>query len=843
MQKKHQITIITAQNNEYGLRSPVTKKFIMGYEAGKSKIPSIDKQKIHFNKFWKQEIFYWNNLTELYERLKPLYEGTEQDAFYKALMIGTFNEELKEPFGYRKTLAHTIDYESSFFILDIETSSSDYANYSLEMVRDWLIETYPFITQETGMILYHSASSGVQRHDGSDKDKQIRIRAIMEHTSMMGLDQSIRELYLRPYLKQDDNDFERHIDSASIRRSQHFNIAPPLLVDTTRNIIGDGICCLPGKPIDIEHFRSFDDNAFPSASKGGGIRGELVGVNSTTDTPLTQLEIYQALRTKKTEYWWKEIGDGNRNRGIFLMLLSAYYKRELDKWKNKLLNDDFKMGDKDPKNIEYIANEIRTKYYRDYGKPKDKFNKHSVTDIPFFLMRDWKEETGEFVSWQDKNVTLLALNEGAGKTESCKPIIEFAKKNNKTLLYICPNVKPVSKFCSDFNITYYNDVKSTMGDLDSEGKPIHKMMGSCLPSIDNFEGNSGYYNGAKIDIVIIDEIEQAIMMQTDSGRCIVNPEMNYGLLRQMCEQAEYVIGMDARISNLTLMAMEQWRLEQPFNIYTQSKVHTFLNLQTKERKKCRWVNSEFEAIEKVRKAVQEGKTVAITSELTRDGRKGKNLSAYCKYVEEATGIKGIAIDQKNKDDDEISEIINNPKILSDKLANGEISHMWTSPVLQSAWSYVSEEQPFDLVVGIYPSKVLNAPNIVQHICRFRQTMNYVMYIAKSGWEAPERIYEELYDTKDFPFQVQLETSNFNDVFRYDLKHNNIMRANIPEHFIEITKQRGLIHEFHNFRDGDQLKLNTWLSKNREKAWKLIKSKEIAEKYFRLKGKQEQVYDI
>ena len=122
-------------------------------------------------------------------------------------------------------------------------------------------------------------------------------------------------------------------------------------------------------------------------------------------------------------------------------------------------------------------------------------------------------------------------------------------------------------------------------------------------------------------------------------------------------------------------------------------------------------------------------------------------------------------------------------------------------------------------------------------------MDYVMYIPKSGWEAPERIYEELYDTKDFPFQVRLETSNFNDVFRYDLKHNNIMKANIPEHFIEITKQRGLIHEFDNFRDGDQLKLNTWLSKNREKAWKLIKSKEIAEKYFRLKGEQEQVYDI
>ena len=70
-----------------------------------------------------------------------------------------------------------------------------------------------------------------------------------------------------------------------------------------------------------------------------------------------------------------------------------------------------------PKNIEYIANEIRTKYYRDYGKQKQ--IQPALRDrYSIFLMRDWKEETGEFVSWQDKNVTLLALNEGAGKTES-----------------------------------------------------------------------------------------------------------------------------------------------------------------------------------------------------------------------------------------------------------------------------------------------------------------------------------------------------------------------------------------------------------------------------------------
>ena len=58
----------------------------------------------------------------------------------------------------------------------------------------------------------------------------------------------------------------------------------------------------------------------------------------------------------------------------------------------------------------------------------------------------------------------------------------------------------------------------------------------------------------------------------------------------------------------------------------------------------------------------------------------------------------------------------------------EPSPMWASPVLQSAWSYQSEECPFDLVVGLYPNSVLTAPNIVQHISRFRTSTEFVMYV-------------------------------------------------------------------------------------------------------------------
>ena len=83
----------------------------------------------------------------------------------------------------------------------------------------------------------------------------------------------------------------------------------------------------------------------------------------------------------------------------------------------------------------------------------------------------------------------------------------------------------------------------------------------------------GTMKDIKWDIVVLDEIEQLLIFAVDGGGCINIPELNNGILRQLIEKANLVVGMDARLSNLSLQTLEAWRVEDKvFDIYTQSKV-------------------------------------------------------------------------------------------------------------------------------------------------------------------------------------------------------------------------------------------------------------------------------
>ena len=76
----------------------------------------------------------------------------------------------------------------------------------------------------------------------------------------------------------------------------------------------------------------------------------------------------------------------------------------------------------------------------------------------------------------------------------------------------------------------------------------------------------------KWDVIVMDEIEQLLIFGTDPGGCVMNPEMNNSILRYLVEQAKLVVGMDARLSNLSLQTLETWRQEKTYDIYTQSKI-------------------------------------------------------------------------------------------------------------------------------------------------------------------------------------------------------------------------------------------------------------------------------
>jgi len=840
MAKKHQINIITAQPNEKGWRAKTTKSFKLGTES-----------KNYWNTFWKQKIVEWNDLEELYQILEPYIKGTHPEAYYSCLMYGQFRPGTDEPYGTRRTNNNIQDTPHNYLILDIETDSPKYEETCLDLskVRKWLIDTYPWITDKTGMILYQTASAGVVRTDGSEKHKQIRVRAIMETTSIIPLQESDRKHLLRPFMKRDKKDMYRHIDKATHEKARLFFIAPPLMTETRRLIEHDDICCLQrGEPIDFESLRESVTGLPIEEQKKVGVTSSAPSMNKTVD--VEHMNPSRLIKENPPEWHWDLIQEGARYDNIFNCLCSAYVRDSVRTWRNKLLADPSKLGNRGAREIDYIIKWIEDNYIKDFDKPTDKIDDHNVIDIPEYRLSIWKEKTKNSIEWKDKGVVLQKLLEGAGKTESLKELFEIAKANNQSFLYIAPNTKTVVNTCKELGLTSYEGLREGIADIKEDGTPRYPHLGVCLPSLEYCKGTAGTMKPVSWNIVVVDEIEQALIFAVDNGGCIKNPEMCNAILRQVVEKAELVVGMDARLSNLSLQCLETWRVEDKiFDIYTQSKVKPW------NQRNFTMVDSTEMAINYIREAVYKGKRVAVVSELDRKGR-GLTLETAKDYIEQQTGKRGWAVDQNNKNTDQSNRYINElgkwteeglwkMGELEKDLKNGTISHMWASPVLQSAWSYISEECPFDLVVGLYPNSVLTAPNIVQHISRFRTSTEYVMYINQFKRYRPHDIYQRLYSSpKANEGNIVLindpTSLEFNARHEMNVHWDGVQIDNRQSHFIEIVEQRGgnVFFDYTKITD-EHKELSAWLKENHEKAWQFLRSPRA----FNIYKKYEDVHDI
>ena len=303
--------------------------------------------------------------------------------------------------------------------------------------------------------------------------------------------------------------------------------------------------------------------------------------------------------------------------------------------------------------------------------------------------------------------------------------------------------------------------------------------------------------------------------------------------------------MDARLSNLSLQTLEAWRVEDKvFDIYTQSKVKPW------NQRNFTMVDSSEMAMNYIREAVSKGKKVAVVSELDRSG-KGLTLETGMKYIENQTGKKGWCVDRNNKGTDISNKYINElgewtedgKKIigaLEQDLKDGVISHIWASPVLQSAWSYISEECPFDLVVGLYPKSVLTAPNIVQHISRFRTSTEYVLFVNQQKRYRPHDIYQRMYLPTSNDKDINLKLGEFNERHSMHKEWENIQKDNRQAHIIEIIEARGgtVSYDYTKITEDDK-ELSAWLKENHDRAWKFLRSQTP----FNIYKKYEDSHDI
>lgn len=819
---KHQINLITGLPYESGWRPPLTKKYILGR-----------KEEFAPPKYWSQNIVEWNDLADLYRILKPYIEGNlhqQADAFHTGVMYGQFEQWGNTPYGFRKIKENVKDVPHNYFILDIETAKPfPEVALNLKSVRQWLIETYPFITDKTGMLLHFSASAGVVKSNGSDDHHQIRIRAFMEHDSTIPLDESERKNTLRPFMKHNGQglDFHRHIDNASHQLSRHFYMAPPLLTETDRMIDSDIVYLHEGDPINYEEMRNLD-----YFSQSDSVRRSQPLTPSDATFVKSVVSLNNLIKTQPTQYWWDLIGDGNRYEGHYNLLWSAYVNKSIKEWYQKLIKDSFKLGDRTPESVKSVIAYIEREHTRNFNIDFD-VDAHNVIDIPVALLKDWEDD----IVWNDKGVILQKLYEGAGKTQSLRKLRELYP--NKTFLYIAPNTRPIVDACKDLGLSYYEDFKPEIAETDEQGNPKHPLLGICYPSLQRMGGETNTRRkNIRWDIVVMDEIEQLLIFATDSGGIVRNPSLCDNILRELVEQAELVIGMDARLSNLSLQTLEHWRMDKPFDIYTQSKVKPFIDHH------CTIVHSIATGVEAVVSAIESGHRVAVVSELdcSANKKEQRNLELLRRYVQDRTGKNGIAIDSNNASFGISRDILHNLGTsqhrgqLEQCLIDGTYQHIWLSPIVQSAWSYVSEEAPFDLVVGLYPNRVLTAPNIVQHIKRFRTSKNFVMYIEQDqGIKLRSDVYKKLNPplAKD---EIELSVEQFNARHELHKRYETIQKNYRLDHFIEIFEERGGKITIDNRDNVDGRKdLKKFVQEHQEEIINLLKEPKTFNRYLKLSG--------
>ncbi len=828
--KKHQTNLIISLPTFRGAnRVPLTKLFVDGKEQ---------KAKYKFPTYWDSKIIQWNTLEDLFFQIKPIIEGGTKENFYTAMMYGEFDQEQKHPQGFlrRKREGKVVDVARSYFILDIETDSFDYddINDDLHKIRKWLVEEYDWIKDDTGMILHFSPSACLVDSNGrrTPKGKQIRVRAILETSEALKEEQ--REDLLHPFVKHtgEGADFDNHIDNATHQFDRIMFMAPPILENTTRKIQSD-ICILHrGNPVDTSLLRWHSSKVGGDADTSNSVPSSFFNYDGRV------ISKSKYIKTTPTEEIYEKIGDKNRWRGIYEMLWSAYIDKNVAFWRNKLLSDKAKLGtDRDAKDIDGVIEYIEREHSRSFNIPDNKKENHTQIDIEEYLLKDWEELHDKTIVWKDKGVILQKLYEGAGKTVGLAKLRELYPE--MSFLYMAPRTQPVINACSDFNLTNYQQAKEegTLADLDSNGNPIHKFVGICYPSLTRFIDGLLEFKEVVWDIVVLDEIEELLVFALDENKILFNrqdatPSLVNQILKHIIQNAKLVVGLDARLSNLTLNCLESWRKDEDFTIYTQQTVKPFKD------HRFTFVNDLHYSVHQIIDAVKQGKKVAVVSELDCKRKQRLpygNLNTLRKYVEQETDSKGISIDKDNKDLGRNNAIMSDvPKGLETLLDEGAIQHIWFSPVNMSTWSYVSDIAQFDLVVGLYPQNILTAPNIIQHLKRFRQTKDFLLFVKQKDYAKPKQIWEEMFPLSEVKEgNVRFEQDEFDE--RYSIyNHFKIIQLNNREdHLIEMIEDRGgLVIDKRNIKA--MKTLNKFIKENKDAVISLMKSKSLWKEYAKLK---------
>ncbi len=236
----------------------------------------------------------WNSFKDLEDELLPYIKGKNN---HIALMIGRTTDI------FVRQKANVEDEALDFLVLDIETELPHYAdiNNDLSKIRDWMIESYDWLNEDIGMLLFFSNSALVK---SAEKHKQIRIRAIVKINKALKEDERVNLLKGFSKGRSKQSLEYNHIDATTLRRATASIISPTKLENTEHYEKASVSLAFEGKAIDVDE-----------------IIGQFIPTEDRHETTSKVL-------SKSTQDWINRIEKGNTYENLWKAVWSCVLRSE-----------------------------------------------------------------------------------------------------------------------------------------------------------------------------------------------------------------------------------------------------------------------------------------------------------------------------------------------------------------------------------------------------------------------------------------------------------------------------------------------------------------------------------
>lgn len=300
-----------------------------------------------------------------------------------------------------------------------------------------------------------------------------------------------------------------------------------------------------------------------------------------------------------------------------------------------------------------------------------------------------------------QKVSLLRCPIGSGKTTA---ISKLLKNTNGTILSITYLQSLAKEISYKFNIENYQDYQGYSSSDYAKITELQKLS-ICLNSLYKLLDKDGHLV-RKFDMVVIDEIQQVIRRLPTK---IKKKTKVLSALKQIVQQANHLVLMDAHIDSLTINLLKKWLPKEQFFVLLNE-------YQVGKDRNMLLYDHEGMILDKALEALNNDQKVFIVS-----NNKKAAWEAFC-FLQSATSKKGLAITGDNSGDKPVEKFFSN---VNREVLNYDF--IVASPSITSGISI--DEDVFGFVGGIFTHMVNTPMDCLQALGRVRKAKTFHVYVS------------------------------------------------------------------------------------------------------------------